>query len=471
MMHSRILPVVLFFLLGCVSLSAQIAGQKPELILYFSNGSPTGAQPAMQGDTTGRIKFNALTATGNIKTGASILSWVEGPVSPGFLQSNLVFRTGFLQSNRMIITSSGLVGIGTLNPQYHLDIVGNTHTSGDYFGRWHIDNNSTTDDAPNTYLTEAYFERKQRSILGVPAGAGNDFGATLTIAPDPNATTFDHQLFFGDDGIYNRFKTGNAADWSGAAWNKLLSGADINGTTNFVSKFTGPNSLGNSQLFDNGANVGIGVGNAPDAAFRLTVGGATRVNGGLTVGNDANVGGNAVVAGNANISGNSNVTGDNNVGGNENVSGDANIDGDIDVDGGGRIDGTLVLGASVPNPPHAGALVHQLYIGGSMICTEAKVALIPAWPDYVFEEDYQLMPLAEKEQFVKENRHLPGVPTAQEVAETGLPLGQTQLAVTQNLEEVYLHLFEMEKRLNALEAANKRLEAENTVLKAQIEKH
>ncbi|HNE30441.1 MAG TPA: hypothetical protein PLW66_14810, partial [Saprospiraceae bacterium] len=82
-----------------------------------------------------------------------------------------------------------------------------------------------------------------------------------------------------------------------------------------------------------------------------------------------------------------------------------------------------------------------------------------------------LMPLAEKEKYVQENRHLPGVPTAAEVAENGLPLGQTQLAVTQNLEEVYLHLFEMEKRLEALEASNKRLEAENAALKAQIEKH
>ena len=451
MKKTRILPV--FLLLTAVfnwfstPLSAQISGQKPELIFYFHNGGPGGGQPAVAGDTTGRIKFNALTAPGNIKTGASILSWLEGPVVPGFLYGNLVFRTGPFQSNRMIINSSGLVGIGTINPQYHLDVVGNTHTSGDYYGRWHIDNNSTTNDAPNTYLTEAYFERKQRSVIGVPAGAGNDFGAVLTVAPDLNGTSSDHQLFFGDDGIYNRYKTGNATDWTGAAWQRLLTGGDINGSTNFVAKFTSANGLGDSQLFDNGANVGIGVGNAPDGAFRLHVGGSARFN------NNINVGGNA------------SITGDNNVNGN------ANVNGNLDVNGGGRIDGTLILGASVPNPPHAGPLVHQLYVGGSMICTEAKVALIPAWPDYVFAEDYALMPLAEKEKYVQENRHLPGVPTAAEVAENGLPLGQTQLAVTQNLEEVYLHLFEMEKRLEALEASNKRLETENAALKAQIEKH
>ncbi len=480
MMHPRILFAFLFLALAgswlSAPLNAQVSGQKPELIMYFHNGGPNGAQPAVQGDTIGKIKFNALTATGTIKTGASILSWIEQPVSPGYLGANMVFRTGFGNFNRMIINSSGLVGIGTMNPQYHLDVVGNTHTSGDFFGRWHVDNNATTDDAPNTYLNEAYFERKQRSVLGVPAGAGNNFGATLTISPDLSDTR-DHQLFFGDDGIYSRYFTGNAASWAGATWYKLLTGADIHGTTNFVSKFTGPTSLGDSRLFDNGTNVGIGAGSTPDAAFLLTVGGTSRFMGNvsldatLNVGTTATVGTTLSVGANANIGGNSNVSGNSNVTGDENVTGNANVNGNLDVNGGGRIDGVVVIGSSVPNPPHPGALVHQLYIGGSMICTEAKVELIPAWPDYVFETDYQLMPLAEKEQYVRENRHLPGVPTAQDVAENGLPLGQTQVAITQNLEEVYLHLFEMEKRLNDLEAANKALQAENAALKTQLDKH
>ena len=33
--------------------------------------------------------------------------------------------------------------------------------------------------------------------------------------------------------------------------------SNISGTTNYVSKFTGTNALGNSQIFDNGTNVGI----------------------------------------------------------------------------------------------------------------------------------------------------------------------------------------------------------------------
>lgn len=43
---------------------------------------------------------------------------------------------------------------------------------------------------------------------------------------------------------------------SNAAWATIVSAS---GTTNYIAKFTGSNSLGNSQIFDNGTNVGIGT--------------------------------------------------------------------------------------------------------------------------------------------------------------------------------------------------------------------
>ncbi len=39
------------------------------------------------------------------------------------------------------------------------------------------------------------------------------------------------------------------------AWSKITGAPTISGTTNYVSKFTGANTLGNSQIFDNGINV------------------------------------------------------------------------------------------------------------------------------------------------------------------------------------------------------------------------
>jgi len=47
--------------------------------------------------------------------------------------------------------------------------------------------------------------------------------------------------------------------FNGTVWTKISTGLDVTGTQNYVSKFTGANSLGNSQIFDNGTNVGIGT--------------------------------------------------------------------------------------------------------------------------------------------------------------------------------------------------------------------
>ncbi|MCK9476351.1 MAG: hypothetical protein M0R46_10545 [Candidatus Muirbacterium halophilum] len=51
-------------------------------------------------------------------------------------------------------------------------------------------------------------------------------------------------------------------------WVEYLDTSNINGTTNYVTKFTGTNSIGNSLIYDNGTNVGIGTTNPNN---RLTI--------------------------------------------------------------------------------------------------------------------------------------------------------------------------------------------------------
>lgn len=48
------------------------------------------------------------------------------------------------------------------------------------------------------------------------------------------------------------------------------------GTTNYVTKWTSANALGNSQIFDNGTNVGVGTA-SPNASMRLQVSGQVRI--------------------------------------------------------------------------------------------------------------------------------------------------------------------------------------------------
>ncbi|MBK6931807.1 MAG: hypothetical protein IPH12_13470 [Saprospirales bacterium] len=429
---------------------AQAGGTKPELVMYRHNGSNgTSPLPVVQGNLLGTLKWTGLTAIGNNQTGASIKSIATGPVSAGIMSSNMIFstqNTGALY-DRMIITENGLVGIGTMNPQFHLHVVGNTHTTGDFFGRIHMDNNADTDDAPNTYIDEAYFERKRRSVLGVPAGAGlSDFGGALTLSPG-GLNAYDHQLFFGQDGIYNRREANAAAAWSGA-WEKLLSSADIKGTPNRIARFLPPDNpsskLGDSQLFDNGTNVVVGppLPAAPvfDPADRFTVNGATRLNGNTRLTNNLTVDA-------ATTTNSLSVT-------------TATSTGSLDVSGQANFGQSVKIG-----PGATFASGYSLSVAGGIMTNEVNVQVQP-WPDYVFAGDYPLQPLTEVEQFIRENNHLPNVVSAQEVTERGLNLGEMQKAQMEKIEELFLHLIALEKRVSALEAQNKQLEQENAALNA-----
>ena len=58
------------------------------------------------------------------------------------------------------------------------------------------------------------------------------------------------------------------------------------------------------------------------------------------------------------------------------------------------------------------------------------------WPDYVFEPTYKLRTLSQVEQFLKENKHLPEVPSAAQVAQEGVELGKMNAILLQKIEEL-----------------------------------
>lgn len=96
---------------------------------------------------------------------------------------------------------------------------------------------------------------------------------------------------------------------------------------------------------------------------------------------------------------------------------------------------------------------YRLSVDGKVRCREVKVN--STWADHVFEESYTLLSLAEVEAYIAEYGHLPGMPTAAEVAENGVELGGMQVKLLEKIEELTLHLI--------------RLEKENQALKSQIE--
>jgi DNA polymerase III delta prime subunit len=87
----------------------------------------------------------------------------------------------------------------------------------------------------------------------------------------------------------------------------------------------------------------------------------------------------------------------------------------------------------------------ELEVKGLIRASEIKVEAQTA--DFVFEEDYQLRPLQEVEAFVKANKHLPEIPSAQEMEKEGVNVAQMNKLLLQKVEELTLYSIEQEKKL------------------------
>jgi hypothetical protein len=73
-------------------------------------------------------------------------------------------------------------------------------------------------------------------------------------------------------------------------------------------------------------------------------------------------------------------------------------------------------------------------------------------PDYVFEDDYALMPLDELQAFIDDNGHLPGIPSAAQVNVEGHDLAGSDMAHLRKIEELTLYTLQQEQRLKELQA-------------------
>ena len=75
------------------------------------------------------------------------------------------------------------------------------------------------------------------------------------------------------------------------------------------------------------------------------------------------------------------------------------------------------------------------------------------WPDYVFEDNYQLPKLSEVEQYIKDKGHLPDMPSADEVADKGIKLGEMDGLLLRKIEELTLYMIRLEQENEKLKEA------------------
>jgi len=401
-----------------------------------------------------------------------------------------------IETQRMMISQGGSVGIGIDAPKAQLHVNKNILAEGNittlnnfvFAPEYNADSEYWEISRTGEGLNYAYMDQRLQDVLFL----GND-GSIGVGTTDPLAML----------DVNGAFKA-ESATLSGAL---TAQSATINGNANITGTITG------------GA---LSVNNA-------TINGDADISGSITAGGDlsaesANIAGNTYISGNVGI-GISSTTHKLHVVGNTFLNGNVGIgkaptQRKLDVNGDIAAQGTFVLNEGTPYCTSFGSAYSSLlnfgssYIGfnatrnngnwalagdganngGGVIYTnvwgEMYFASIPStganpqtltdaqvksniklslsangklrakeitvslagWPDYVFEENYNLLPLVEVEQYIKQNSRLPQVPSAQEIEENGLDLGDMQGKLLLKIEELTLYIIDLEKRLSEIES-------------------
>lgn len=105
------------------------------------------------------------------------------------------------------------------------------------------------------------------------------------------------------------------------------------------------------------------------------------------------------------------------------------------------VNGNVGIGTSTPQ--------EKLSVNGKIRAKEVKVEM-SSWPDYVFEEDYKIEKLEELERFIKVNKRLPEMPSAQQVKKNGLEVGEMLKLQQKKIEELTLIVINQQKMIESI---------------------
>jgi len=122
--------------------------------------------------------------------------------------------------------------------------------------------------------------------------------------------------------------------------------------------------------------------------------------------------------------------------------------------------GNIAIGTT---DPHG----YKLAVDGSAIATSMTVKLYAEWPDYVFKKNYKLPSLLQVKTYIDKNRHLPEMPSEQEVKDNGINLGEIVKIQTKKIEELTLYVIEQQKQIEQLK---KEEEAHISALETKLAK-
>jgi len=123
-----------------------------------------------------------------------------------------------------------------------------------------------------------------------------------------------------------------------------------------------------------------------------------------------------------------------------------------------NVGGTLNTSGAVTIGASGTSTGYKLAVGGKAVAEEVVIKLQANWPDYVFEKDYKLPSFNDLELFIKQHKHLPGVPTATEVKDQGIAVGEMNAILLKKVEELTLYILEQQRMIAAQEERIRKLE-------------
>ena len=104
----------------------------------------------------------------------------------------------------------------------------------------------------------------------------------------------------------------------------------------------------------------------------------------------------------------------------------------------------------------------KLAVNGKVRAKEVKVET--GWSDFVFNKEYELPSLQEVDNHIKEKGHLKDIPSAKEVEENGIFLGEMDAKLLQKIEELTLYTIQQEKKIEDQDEEIKKLKLLNEKL-------
>ncbi|OYU67387.1 MAG: hypothetical protein CFE22_04780 [Cytophagaceae bacterium BCCC1] len=381
-----------------------------------------------------------------------------------------------------ILTSNEAYSIAVANPD-NWSITGNSGTSptSNYIG--------TSDNQPLVFKVNAvgsgYINQDGRTYFGYRAGQNatgpNNTGIGLFAL---NKVTGQSNLAFGsyalgvNEGGNTNVAIGNEALTSNVSGhNNLAIGSSSlrNNVSGGYNIAIGINSLFGAALANPTENISIGneaMYNAQSSSAQNVAIGANAMRASLTGARNVAIGydvfNSAVGSGNIGIGyqAGKGFVGNNNLFiANTNttaplINGDFSA-GTIKINvkpqvGGSSTLGSLAIGDfdALTSPQMTVPSGYRLVVQDGIITEKIKVALrssLTDWADYVFNDDYKLMKLDEVEKYVKNNKHLPNVPSAEDLVKSGLDVAKINSKMMEKIEELTLYIIELNKRITQLE--------------------